>query len=82
MKSMGEMLAADSEARQCEKHGEYTASMLSLAGREIWTDCPVCDKERRKEEEGRGYRERWCLIEAEPLLAGSGSETHGCTSGC
>ena len=40
------------EQRQCDSHGEYTAQLMSLpGGRELWTHCPQCEKDRVKAED-------------------------------
>lgn len=36
------------EQRKCDTHGEYTAR--NILGK-IWSSCPVCDEERKREEE-------------------------------
>lgn len=40
------------EGRSCDTHGPYTAKNVRVpGGRELWTDCPECDRERVERED-------------------------------
>lgn len=43
------------EARSCDQHGEYTASLFKIPGldAEQWTSCPICMQTRISEEDRR-----------------------------
>lgn len=47
--------------KQCERHGEYAAKSSHIAGRELFTICPICQGELEKEslrEQNRQAQER------------------------
>jgi len=45
------MLQTDSsKALVCAAHGEYQSKNLSMLGREVWSKCPLCQKERLAKE--------------------------------
>lgn len=40
----------ESEKRHCDEHGEYTATCFKIAGRDQWSNCPQCEREKQAEE--------------------------------
>jgi DNA replication protein DnaC len=51
------MMTANSETRQCAKHGPYEAKIANILGREIASRCPACAAEEAAREEDRAKRE-------------------------
>jgi DNA replication protein DnaC len=39
-----------SETRNCEQHGSYSATCITVAGQDHWSACPACDKEAQAQE--------------------------------
>jgi DNA replication protein DnaC len=39
------------EEKHCDAHGPYKSTKMVLSGREIWSDCPICSKEKIAEED-------------------------------
>lgn len=39
------------ETRKCETHGDYKSEMFVFCGRENWTSCPLCQDEKRRQDE-------------------------------
>lgn len=41
------------ELKSCAAHGDYESTLIKLAGRERWSDCPSCAREKIEQEDQR-----------------------------
>lgn len=41
----------ESREDDCPEHGPFVARRIPVPGRELWTDCPICTRQRREQEE-------------------------------
>lgn len=48
-----QLFSGPTESKRCEHHGDYESTLISIAGRDMWSSCPACAKEKIQQEDKR-----------------------------